>query len=216
MDTQATTDLVTPVRARMVPQAQGPGPTAASLVLRNIVVVCDGTSEGDSALRLADAVACSTSVRVRAVTWLSPEAMRALDVPGTTPIENFLGGVTQQMQRTTEMLGFWRLTLLVGNPQRELARVCREDAASLVIVPGVLCTEDVGPGLALAAGVPVAYVFNLPDGKDYILLSAGADLRSQHLARAAAAAMTALRPRVRVMLGRENYPTFPVCPQVPP
>lgn len=215
MDIRSPADLITPRRALIASQPQMPAHTAASLVLGNIVVVCDGTPQGDRALRLADVIARGTSARVRAVTWLSPQAMHAFDIPGTTPIETFLNGVTLQMQRTTEMMGFWRLTLLVGNPQREVARICREDAASLVIVPGTLCTEEIGPRLALAAGVPVACVFDLPNGEDSILLSAGADLRSQHLAQAASAVMTTLRPTSQVMLGYENRPTFPVCPQTP-
>lgn len=113
-------------------------------LLQRIVVVCDGTIAGDSAPRLADAISRSTSAIVRAVTWFPTTAAGAINLVGSTPIETFLDAVTQQLYRTTAMPGCWRLELLVGNQLPGLARICREEEATMIIMPAQFCHADHG------------------------------------------------------------------------
>jgi hypothetical protein len=130
------------VRARRIPEIAPPVPP-------RIVVVCDGTIAGDSAPRLADAISRSTSAIVRAVTWLPTTDAGAIHLVGSTPIESFLDGVTQQLYRTTAMPGNWRLELLMGDPLPGLTRICREEVATLIVMPSHLCRAGIGPQLRI-------------------------------------------------------------------
>ena len=169
--------------------------TRACTVLQRIVVVCDGTVSGDAAPSLADAISRSTSAIVRAVTWLPASVISAIHLLGSTPIETFLETVTRQLYRTTTRVGFWRLELLVGNPSRALARICREEEATLIIVPGQLCDAGAGPQLTLETELPVACVFDhVAEDEERVLLSAPSDPRSQRSARIAAAVIATLHP----------------------
>jgi len=121
-------------------------------LLQRIVVVCDGTAAGDCAPRLANAISRSTSAIVRAVTWLPTTAAGAINLAGSTPVETFLDAVTQQLYRTTDMPGCWRLELLMGNRLLGLARICREEEATMIIMPAQFCQADIGPQLRITPG----------------------------------------------------------------
>lgn len=156
--------------------------------LQHVVVMCDGTPSGDSALRLADAISQGTGASVRAVTWLP--VGYALD--GEAPIEKFLASVTQQLYRTTTRIGFWRLELLAGRIDQQLAQLCSMEMAALLIVPG---SGSVGSSVSqwtLTTGIPVACVA----GKtarcaEQVILYTRADARSQHHAHFMATIITA-------------------------
>jgi len=157
--------------------------------IQHVVVVCDGSALGDGALRVAEALAQSTGATVRAVTWLP----KSCSLDGDVSIETFLASVTQQLYRTTKMLGFWRLELLVGNIPKHLARLCATESASVVILPETSHVGLIGPRWTLRTGIPAAYVDSHPHGEDHIVLCACSDSESQRRAHAIAALLTAAR-----------------------
>lgn len=155
--------------------------------IKHVVVMCDGTPGGDKALRLADAISRTTGASIRAVTWLP--VGYALD--GDAPLEQFLESVTRQLYRITEMVGFWRLELLTGCIGQQLAQLCTQEAAALLIVPS-LRAESLTPEWAVMTGIPAACIA----GKtmrcsEQVILYARADARSQRHAHFMAAIVTA-------------------------
>jgi nucleotide-binding universal stress UspA family protein len=176
--------------------------------MQHVVVVCDGSVQGDGALRLADALAQSAGATVRAVTWLPTD----YSLDGDAPIETFLASVTQQLYRTTTRLGFWRLELLMGDIAQHLARLCAEESASVVILPETLHAGIIGPRWTLRTGIPAAYVDSDPqEVGDQIVLCTCADAWSQRHAHVAAALMTAVRT---IRMTARHRRVTPPCPYV--
>jgi hypothetical protein len=179
--------------------------------IQHIVVMCDGTPSGDRAVRLADAISQSTGADVRAVTWL-PDGY-ALD--GEAPIEKFLASVTRQLYRITTMTGFWRLELLAGHVDPQLAQVCSKDSAQLLIVPGSRSLGSPGYRWTPMAGIPVVCVVQDTEAcGEQAILHARADARSQLDAQGAAAIVTAAHTVHAVARRSREEITKPSCPYV--
>ena len=197
---------------------RGPGLPNANDVARNIpssiqhiVVMCDGSPSGDRALRLADAISRSTGASVRAVTWL-PDGY-SLD--GEAPIENFHASVTRQLYRVTTMIGFWRLELLTGRVDQQLARLCSRESAQLFIVPYSRTPGKRDPQSTVVAGVPVVCVFQDSSAcGERVVLYARADPASRRDAEVAAAVITASHT-MHAMIDRSSHRgAKPSCPYV--
>ena len=179
--------------------------------IQHIVVMCDGTPSGDGTLRLADAISQSTGASLRAVTWL-PDGY-ALE--GEAPIEKFLACVTRQLYRVTPMAGFWRLELLAGHVDMQLAQLCAAESAQLLIVPGSLSLGRPGYRWTPMAEIPVVCVVqDTAACGEQATLHARADARSQLDAHVAAAIVTAAHTvRAVAHSSREEY-AKPCCPYV--
>lgn len=178
--------------------------------LQHVVVICDGTPGGDKALHLANAISQSTGASVQAVTWLP--VGYALD--GDAPIENFLASVTQQLYRVTTMVGFWRLELLTGYVDQQLAQLCSQEAAALLIIPS-RSAESLAPRWTLMTGIPVACVA----GKtalcgEQVILCTRADAKSQHHAHFMAAIVTAAHTMSMACRTSPDRYTKRPCPYV--
>lgn len=136
-----------------------------------VIVLCDGTRDGDAACRLAQSFAEHNRAAVRALALFPVAAARrpatSLDVPG--PIEGFLDDVNAQLSRTTSNPGMWQLTLIVHDLAGELRRTCAEFDPDTIILPSRMCSKDgsvmhsvstvvSGAGTATYAATPVLCV----------------------------------------------------------
>ena len=109
----------------------------------HVLVVCDGTSAGDSACRLAQRLTDRRQALVRAIAILPENVRGARPDPGEPgPIERFLDDVNDQMRRTTPLPGAWRLTLIVHDVESELRRACAEFDVDTILVPASLRTPE--------------------------------------------------------------------------
>jgi hypothetical protein len=135
----------------------------------------------DPAACLAAYLAQQTGASVHAVACVSESDTRVLSTHGYRRIETLLASVTQQLHRVTRQPADWRLDLLVYHLPEQLARVCQEDHASLVILPEAMRDAELGPHLATRVGIPVACVYrDLVRHGSRVVLSAPSTSASQH------------------------------------
>lgn len=139
------------------PPASPPASAATVLATRvhpeHVIVLCDGTPDGDSACRLAQQIAERDEASVRALALFPLAALErdssGPDAPG--PIESFLDDVNAQLVRTTSNPGAWRLALVVRDLAGELQRTCAEFDADTIILPGTVCATDANVMGAISA-----------------------------------------------------------------
>jgi len=138
----------------------------------HVLVICDGTSAGDSACRLAQRLAERRQAVVRAVAILPENVRDARPVPGDPgPIERFLDDVNEQMRRATPMPAAWGLTLIVHDVENELRRACAEFDVDTILVPSSLRTPD-GDVLHAASAAVEGTVRTLGRGAPLIVVVA--------------------------------------------
>lgn len=170
------------------------GHPRSKTAIQSILVVCDGTQEGDNATHLAAAIARNTAATVRAVTWLTPSVARSAANMDRAPIEDMLDRVTQQLYRCTRNPGFWRLLLLTGDFAPAVARVARSEQVDLLIMPsGMSGGTGLQNRVVLATSIPVARVTGHMGDADYhVCIATVAHSASQRLARLAASVIAVI------------------------
>lgn len=152
--------------------------------LQHVVVVCDGTSRGDAAGRLAESLGAATGATVRAMTVLTfPDPRTPWP---NDPVLATLDAANDQLYRVAREPGLWRLTLLTGRWPERLLTVCVEEHAELIILPGHAC--DGAEAIARACDAVVACVEDAGDGTEgRVRLTAPLNEGGEHLAGLVAA-----------------------------